>query len=67
MVIHAEILQMFEAGTFDIAHLEPWLTEFAIAQEQWQLVSLPQTKTPKPEIAAPQAVCDVVIAAPPIS
>ena len=29
------------------------------------LASLPQTKTPKPEISAPQAVCDVVIAAPP--
>jgi hypothetical protein len=28
-------------------------------------VSLPQTKTQKPEIAAPQAVCDVVKAAPP--
>ena len=29
------------------------------------LVSLPQTKTLKPEIAAPQAVCDDVSAAPP--
>jgi hypothetical protein len=27
--------------------------------------SLPQTKTQKPEISAPQAVCDVVTAAPP--
>ncbi len=33
MVIHVEILQMFEAGTFDIAHLEPWLRGFAVAQE----------------------------------
>ena len=33
MVIHKEMLQLFEAGTFDIAHLEPWLREFAIAQE----------------------------------
>ena len=33
MVIHTEMLQLFEAGTFDIAHLEPWLREFAITQE----------------------------------
>ena len=32
-VIHKEMLQMFEAGTFDIAHLEPWLRGFAVAQE----------------------------------
>jgi hypothetical protein len=30
-----------------------------------QLVSLSQTKSKKPEIAAPQAVCDVVAVAPP--
>jgi hypothetical protein len=24
---------MFEAGTFNIAHLEPWLRGFAVAQE----------------------------------
>ena len=33
IVIHKEMLQLFEAGTFDIAHLEPWLREFAIIQE----------------------------------
>lgn len=29
MKIHAEMIQMFEAGTFNIAHLEPWLRSFA--------------------------------------
>ena len=33
LVIHVEMLQMFEAGTFDIAHLEPWLRGFAVTQE----------------------------------
>jgi death-on-curing protein len=33
LVIHKEMLQLFEAGTFDIAHLEPWLREFAMTQE----------------------------------
>ena len=33
MVIHTEMLEMLEAGTFDIAHLEPWLREFAVTQE----------------------------------
>lgn len=33
MVIHTEMLQMFEFGTFDISHLEPWLREFAVTQE----------------------------------
>ena len=33
MVIHKEMLQLFEVGTFDIAHLEPWLREFAMTQE----------------------------------
>jgi death-on-curing protein len=33
MVIHKEMLQLFEAGTFDIAHIEPWLREFAMTQE----------------------------------
>jgi len=33
MVIHTEMLKMLEAGTFDIAHLEPWLREFAMNQE----------------------------------
>ena len=33
MVIHTEMLDMLEAGTFDIAHLEPWLREFAMPQE----------------------------------
>lgn len=27
--IHAEMIQLFESGTFDIAHLEPWLRQFA--------------------------------------
>jgi death-on-curing protein len=31
MQIYAEMMQMFEAGTFDIAHLEPWLRGFAQA------------------------------------
>lgn len=34
MVLHKKILQMFESGTFDIAHLKPWLRGFAIA-EKW--------------------------------
>ena len=33
IVIHTEMLEMLEAGTFDIAHLEPWLREFAMTQE----------------------------------
>ena len=33
IAIHKEMLQLFEAGTFDIAHLEPWLREFAMTQE----------------------------------
>ena len=33
LVIHVEMLQMFEAGTFNIAHLEPWLRGFAVTQE----------------------------------
>jgi death-on-curing protein len=28
MQIHAEMLQMLESGTFDMAHLEPWLRAF---------------------------------------
>jgi len=30
--IHAEMMQMFESGTFDIAHLDPWLRSFAAAE-----------------------------------
>jgi death-on-curing protein len=33
MQIHAEMIQMFETGTFDIAHLEPWLRAFARPDE----------------------------------
>ena len=33
MQIHAEMMQMFESGTFDIAHLDPWLRYFAVAAE----------------------------------
>lgn len=29
MQIHSEMIQMFESGTFDIAHLDPWLRSFA--------------------------------------
>ncbi|MHB0872507.1 MAG: type II toxin-antitoxin system death-on-curing family toxin [Acidithiobacillus ferrooxidans] len=29
--IHAEMMQMFESGTFDIADLDPWLRGFASA------------------------------------
>jgi death-on-curing protein len=32
MKIHAEMIQMFETGTFNIAHLEPWLRAFAQAE-----------------------------------
>ena len=31
--IYAEMMQMFESGTFDIAHLDPWLRSFAVAAE----------------------------------
>ena len=31
MQIHAEMIQMFEAGTFDLARLDPWLRAFAVA------------------------------------
>jgi len=31
--IHAEMIRMFETGTFDIAHLDPWLRAFAVALE----------------------------------
>jgi death-on-curing protein len=33
MRICAEMMQMFESRTFDIAHLDPWLRSFAIATE----------------------------------
>ena len=33
LVIHVEMLQMFEAGKFNVAHLEPWLRGFAVTQE----------------------------------
>ena len=29
MQIHDELIQMFESGTFDFAHLEPWQRGFA--------------------------------------
>jgi death-on-curing protein len=31
MQIYADMMQMFEAGTLDIAHLDPWLRRFAKA------------------------------------
>jgi len=30
MEIFAEMIEMLESGTFDIAHIEPWLRSFAI-------------------------------------
>ena len=33
MQIHAEMIQMFETGTFDIAYLDPWLRSFATIAE----------------------------------
>lgn len=33
MQIHAEMIEMFETGTFDIAHLDPWLRGFASLAE----------------------------------
>jgi len=29
--MHAEMMRMLESGTFDVAHLEPWLRGFARA------------------------------------
>ena len=33
MQIFAELIAMFENSTLDIAHLEPWLREFAVADK----------------------------------
>ena len=33
MQIYADMMQMFESGTFDIAHLDPWLRKFAVVAE----------------------------------
>ena len=33
MQIYAEMMQMFESDTFDIAHLDPWLRGFAVVTE----------------------------------
>lgn len=33
MRIHAEMMQMLETGTFDIAHIEPWLRGYAAEGE----------------------------------
>jgi len=33
MQIYAEMMQMFDSGTFDIAHLDPWLRAFAAVAE----------------------------------
>ena len=30
MIIYADMMQMFETGTFDSAHLEPWLRKLVI-------------------------------------
>lgn len=29
--IHSEMMQMFDSGSFNVAHLDPWLRSFAIA------------------------------------
>jgi death on curing protein len=34
MQIYAEMMAMFESGTFDIAHLDPWLRRLARAGEE---------------------------------
>ena len=34
MEIFAEMIQMLESGTFEIAHIEPWLRSFAIEAGQ---------------------------------
>lgn len=31
--IYADLMQMFESGIFDIAHLDPWLRGFAVVAE----------------------------------
>jgi len=31
--IHSQMIDMFERGTFDIGHLDPWLREFAHPQD----------------------------------
>ncbi len=33
MQIHAEMMQMFDSGTVDIAHIDPWLRSFPVAAE----------------------------------
>ena len=33
MQIYADMIEMLETRTFDIAHLEPWLREFAVIAE----------------------------------
>ena len=33
MQIYAEMMPMFESGTFDIAHIDPWMRSFAVAPE----------------------------------
>ena len=30
MIIYADMMQMFETGSFDLAHLEPWLRKLVI-------------------------------------
>lgn len=32
MTIYADMMQMFESGTFDMAHLEPWLRQIVVKQ-----------------------------------
>jgi death-on-curing protein len=32
MAIYTDMIQMFESGTFDMAHLEPWLRRMVVKQ-----------------------------------
>ena len=33
MQSYAEMMQLFESGPFDIAHIDPWMRSFAVAPE----------------------------------
>lgn len=44
MQIHVEMIEMFESGTFDIAHLDPWLRAFTVTTQ----TSRTTVKSPPP-------------------
>ncbi len=44
--IYAEMLQMFETGSFDIARLEPWLRRFAAVAERFDALQASNAVTP---------------------